>query len=164
MIPIIEKMEVYPVAGHDCMELILATNYMIDGVPMVYCGNEIADQTRVSMFANRFHPGAFSFTDRNTVGAHVDRRKEIIKTLNAMRAELAVLSETETQWIPVENDSILAFKRAGTEEEILFAGNFSENDSEIVLESGEVLLSNNAFFHNGTVRLSSYGYIIIRRS
>ena len=50
--------------GHDAMELILAANYTIDGVPMVYCGNELADTARLSMFANRFHPGKFEFTDR----------------------------------------------------------------------------------------------------
>ena len=149
--------------GNDCMELILAINYMIDGVPMVYCGNELADKSRLSMFANRFYPGAFEFTDRNAAGKQVERRKEIIRKLNTMKADMSVLTDGETEWISTENDSVLAFKRTGSDEQILFAGNFSENDAEVILKNGDVLLSNNATVKNGTVKLSPYGYVIIRR-
>jgi len=150
--------------GHDCMELILAINYMVDGVPMVYCGNELADQKKLSMFANRFHPGTFSFTDRNATGAHVDRRKKVIKALNAMKASLTALSDSETEWLPAENDSILAFRRNNASEQILFAGNFSNSERTVEIDNGEILLSNNIHFENGTVTFQSYGYIIIRRS
>lgn len=141
----------------------MAINYMIDGVPMVYCGNELADKSRLSMFANRFYPGAFEFTDRNAAGKQVERRKEIIRKLNTMKADMSVLTDGETEWISTENDSVLAFKRTGSDEQILFAGNFSENDAEVILKNGDVLLSNNATVKNGTVKLSPYGYVIIRR-
>lgn len=149
--------------GNDCMELILAMNYTIDGVPMVYCGNELADQAKLSMFANRFYPGAFACTDRKAIGEQVSRRKEIIKKLNALKAEQPVLSDGETEWTPVENTSVLAFKRVGKNAQIIFAGNFSEDFEQIQLDSGEVLLSKNATIENGTASFSAYGYVIMRR-
>ena len=149
--------------GNACMELILAINYTIDGVPMVYCGNELADKAKLSMFANRFYPGVFSFTDRSADGEDVSKRKEIIRKLNLMKAEQPALIDSQTQWLTVENTSVLAFKRTGENGEIIFAGNFSEEAAEIRLDDGDVLLSNNATVENGIVKLSSYGYVIIRR-
>ena len=149
--------------GNACMELILALNYTIDGVPMVYCGNELADQAKLSMFANRFYPGAFAVTDRNAAGEPVARRKDIIKKLNGLKAQVSALSDGEMEWIPMGNASVLAFQRTGTSEQIRFAGNFSETTAEIRLSGGEVLLSNHALVQNDTVSLSPYGYVIIRR-
>ena len=149
--------------GHACMELLLAMNYTIDGVPMVYCGNELADQAKLSMFANRFYPGEYSCTDRNAAGPQVTRRKEIIRQLNALKAETPALSDSETRWLSAEHDAVLAFRRTGEQEELIFAGNFSEHAAAIALDEGEVLLSNNAVVENGTAELAAYGYVIIRR-
>lgn len=149
--------------GNACMELILAMNYTIDGVPMVYCGNELADQSKLSMFANRFYPGVFECTDRNATGEPVARRKEIIKKLNALKAEVPALADGETEWIPQEHASVLAFMRVGKNEQVLFAGNFSEDAAQIQVDSGEVLLSNNSVIENGTVSFSAYGYVIMRK-
>ena len=149
--------------GSDCMELVLAMNYTIDGVPMVYCGNELADKAKLSMFANRFHPGVFSVTDRSAEGEEVSKRKELIKKLNGLKAEQPALIDSRTQWLAVENPSVLAFKRVGEADEILFAGNFSEETAEVWLDDGEVLLSNKASIQKGVASLSSYGYVIMRR-
>ena len=149
--------------GHDCMELILAINYTIDGVPMVYCGNDIADTTRHSMFANRFHRGVYEVADRNAKGEAVDRRKEIVKTLNSLKREVAVLSEGETEWTKTDSDYILAFDRISDTEKVTFIGNFSDECAEIEAPNGEILLSNNAEIKDGKIKLSKYGYAIIRR-
>ena len=149
--------------GNACMELILAINYTIDGVPMVYCGNELADRAKLSMFANRFYPGAFACTDRNAVGEGVSRRKELVRKLNALKAGQPALSDSETEWIPLEHSSALAFKRMGENAQIIFAGNFSEDAVQIPLDGGEGLLSNNAAIENGTVSFSAYGYVIMRK-
>jgi len=149
--------------GHDCMELILAINYTIDGVPMVYCGNDIADTTRHSMFANRFHRGVYEVADRNATGEAVDHRKEIMKTLNSLKREVAVLSEGKTEWIKTDSDYILAFDRISNTEKVTFIGNFSDEYAEIAIENGEVLLSNNVEIKDGKAKLTKHGYAIIRR-
>lgn len=149
--------------GHDCMELILAINYIIDGVPMVYCGNEIADTTRHSMFANRFFRGVYEVADRNAKGEAIERRKEIVKKLNFLKREVAVLSGGKTEWIKTDNDFILAFNRISDVEKVTFIGNFSDECVESTIENGEVLLSNNIEIKDDKAKLSKYGYAIIRR-
>ena len=53
------ELEVEKLLGLNGMEQIEVINYLMDGFPMVYCGNEIADMAHLSMFANRFHPGKY---------------------------------------------------------------------------------------------------------
>ena len=75
-----ERIEI--LAGHDGMELIQVLNYAIAGIPMVYCGNELADSSHLNMFSNRFFPGEYEATNRellkNTESAK--RRCQIMKT------------------------------------------------------------------------------------
>ena len=148
--------------GHDCMELILAINYTLDGVPMVYCGNELADTTRHSMFANRFHRGIYEVTNRKAIGKHVNRRKEIIKTLNGFKKDLTVLRDGKTEWINTNHPQGLAFRRICTTETITFAGIFSESEVTIPIDSGEILLANHAVIKDNQAILSEYGYVIVR--
>ncbi len=150
--------------GHDAMELILAANYTLDGVPMVYCGNELADTTRHSMFANRFHMGVFEVTDRSAKGEVVDRRKEVIKALNNMKKQLLPLEKGETLWHETENNAVLAFTRESEGERITFIGNFSETSAKLCrLPDGELLLSNNQKSEGEDLSLLSYGYVIIKQ-
>jgi glycosidase len=145
--------------GHDAMDLILAVNYTLDGVPMVYCGNELADTARLSMFANRFYPGEFEFTDRKTATPESEKRSELIRFLNRIKAEDKALYEGETEWRETENDKVIAFTRKADSERITFYGNFSKEAADIVLPKNKEVL------HSGGLsdgRLSSYGYIIFK--
>ena len=149
--------------GNDCMEAVLATNYALDGVPMVYCGNELADTAKLSMFANRFHMGKFEATDRNASGKAVDRRKQVIKALNVLKSENGALQNGKTEWLDLGNDYVLAFKRRCEGEEITFIGNFSNEELRVTEGvNGQILLSNNAKAKGGRLDLSKYGYAIIK--
>ncbi|MBQ2716618.1 MAG: alpha-glucosidase C-terminal domain-containing protein, partial [Clostridia bacterium] len=123
-----------------------------------------ADTARLSMFANRFHPGKFEFTDRRASSPEVERRKEIVAKLNALRRECRPLSEGSTEWIATENEKVLAFKRVSEDGEIIFIGNFSSKaeDLKLDLESKETLLSNNCEINENAVSLAGYGYAIIK--
>lgn len=154
-------------AGHDGMEMILALNFMIDGVPMVYCGNELADAARLSMFANRFHMGAFEVTDRAAVGAHVTRRMEVIKTLNALRKTVPALTDGITHWLDTAHpENILAFKRVADDDTVIFICNFSKETVTVtVTDTGnDLLIAHNADKNGDTVTLKGFGYIACRRS
>ena len=143
--------------------MILTMNYTIAGVPMVYSGNELADTARLSMFANRFHMGVFEVTDRNAKGADVDRRKKVIKELNALRANCEILQNGKTKWYNTDLDRVLHFSRISDKGIITFIGNFGSEEIEIALdEKAENLLSNNACLQNGAWKLSKYGYMIFR--
>ena len=149
--------------GSDCMEEILALNYVIDGVPMVYCGNELADKARLNMFANRFYMGSYDVTDRSAGGADVERRKKIIKELNTLRASSAILQSGKTIWNDTSLDRVLHFSRVSDDGTITFIGNFSAEEIEMVLDrKAESLLSNNVCMENGKLRLSKYGYMVFK--
>lgn len=155
----------YRIEGHygsDAMELILALNFTLDGVPMVFCGNELADCARLSMFANRFHMGEFEVTDRSSSGAATERRKRVIRTLNEFRESISALNSGATVWHRLDKDRVLSFDRAISGEAVRFVGNFSGEAVEVPDTAfGEVILSNNAERTEGVIRLSSYGYIIL---
>lgn len=149
--------------GNDCMELILALNYSIDGVPMVYCGNELADTARHSLFANRFFMGEFEVSDRDALRQtdSTKRRIEVVKTLNKIKSEYSAFGEGQTKWINTENPYVLAFNRIYKKQKITFVCNFSKESVNVAIKtSAEVLLSHNATVENGALTLASYGYII----
>lgn len=146
--------------GHRAMDLILATNYTIDGVPMVYCGNELADTARLSMFANRFHPGVFEFTERKVNSPESERRKELVAFLNRIKSELRPLYEGATRWISTENDKVIAFTRYTEAESITFYGNFSAEAIEIKCNLTEHIYAANSKANGESLRLEPYGWIL----
>lgn len=151
------------ILGNDGMEMILALNYIIDGVPMVYCGNELADTAKLSMFANRFHMGAFEVTDRKAVGEHVTRRMEIIKTLNELKKTVPALSEGEMVWLDTAHpESVLAFERTTPQETVSFLCNFGKEAVALSMD-GDTLIAHNADKNNNRVTLNPYGYIACRK-
>lgn len=153
----------YRIEGHfgsDCMELILVTNYFIDGVPMVYCGNELADTARLNMFANRFFMGEYEVTDRAATGEKVERRKALIKGLNSLKAERPILQCGKTEWISTEAEYVLAFNRTLDGEKVTFVGNFSEDAVELTFAQGTPMLSNGATLVDGKLKFEKYGYAV----
>ena len=149
--------------GNDCMELILALNYSIDGVPMVYCGNELADTARHSLFANRFFMGEFKVSDRDELRQtdSTKRRIEVVKILNEIKSEYSAFGEGQTKWINTENPYVLAFNRIYKKQKITLVCNFSQESVNVAIKtSAEVLLSHNATVENDALTLASYGYII----
>jgi glycosidase len=118
------------------------------------------------MFANRFHPGKFEFTDRHASSPEAARRKDVVTSLNALRRECGTLSDGTTEWLITESEKVLAFKRVSENGEILFIGNFSSKaeDLKLDLESKEILLSNKCEINENALSLAGYGYAIINVS
>jgi len=134
-------------AGHDGMEQIIALNYLMDGIPMVYCGNEIACEAKLSLFANRFHPGRFSTTDWQGADAPAAiRRQDVIRKLNALRRESSTLQAGMTRWLEHDQPNhVIAFSRHSAQEEWLFIGNASDEECTVRFNetfNGEVVLTN----------------------
>ena len=156
------------VAGHDGMELIEALNYAIDGVPMVYCGNELADTARLSMFANRFYMGSFEVTDRNDKSSpHSLRRQDVIRRLGAMRSQSDTLCFGTTSWLDTDdNDKIICFERALGDEKIIFIGNISKDKTmtEFSAKNYEILAESALppVINDGKIELEAYGYTIFK--
>ncbi len=154
--------------GHDGMELVEVLNYSFPGVPMIYNGNEYADTTVHSMFANRFHMGRFTVTDRDTLrGTDAGRhRAEIMKTLNGLLLEKEAMSSPDVEWLPSPDTArILCFKRPDSTHPIVFIGNFSKDEIdttvEFCLENARILMANKAELDGNKVTLGAYGYLLL---
>ncbi len=153
-------------AGHDGMELAEVLTFLIDGMPMVYCGNELADTKRISMFANRFHMGDFEVTDRDDRNSEVSlRRQQIIKKLNTLRKESETLARGTTEWIETEKSaSIVAFKRILNNEVYTVIGNMSRNAVEVSVAGvgGEVIMESKAQRNGNSFNLEPFGYMVFK--
>jgi len=152
--------------GHNGMEQIEVINYLMDGIPMVYAGNELACEANISMFANRFYPGEFSVTDRNDKdSAASKRRQQVIQFLNRMKAESHVLYAGKTVWVETSMpEAVLSFKRVFGDEEIWFIGNTKnaavDVDIEIPKNKKCILTNRQNHQENGKLRLAPYEYAV----
>lgn len=153
-------------AGHDGMEAALTVTYLIDGAPMVYCGNELADQKRLNMFANRFFMGDFEVTDReDKTSSHSARRQEVIKRLNALRRESETLARGITEWLDTEHpDKVVCFKRALNGEEITVIANLSRETVTVTAPNvgGTVILESKSTREGDRFILNPFGYAVLK--
>lgn len=127
-------------AGHDGMEQIEVLNYLIDGIPMVYSGNELADTARHSMFANRFFMGDYQVTDRKAlIGDESVRRQQIIKALNGLKHESDLLRFGNTIWVDnTDPKNVISFLRVYGDQRLLFVGNVKPHEAVCELMVDEI--------------------------
>lgn len=158
------------VAGHNGMEQIEVINYLLDGIPMVYCGNELADEAYHSLFANRFHMGRFETTDRRGLETldYSLRRQEIMKGLNALKLESDILCYGSTVWVDNSApEKLLSFSREYNGKKITFIGNISREKAASGFNAefgGRVLFSNGAEkISDGTIELEPRGYVVLEK-
>lgn len=150
-------------AGHDGMELVQVLNYMINGIPMVYCGNEVADTCRINMFANRFHMGSYEITDWTQGETPAgQRRQALYRKLNAMKRESDVLRYGETQWLEHDQpDTVLVFRRSWQGKTITFAANVGTEPVTVSLRlPGSECLSSGAARTETSLLLQPKGYLV----
>lgn len=151
------------------MEQIEVLNYLIDGIPMVYSGNELACTAKLSMFANRFYMGNYDVTDRANKNSDASvRRQLVMKTLNGMKWESDLLCCGKTVWIDTSApDSVIAFKRILNEDEILFFGN--TKNSKVIIDIKDIADNKKCILYNGEhkieydmLHLSPYEYVVFK--
>lgn len=158
------------VAGHDGMELIHVLNFLMSGIPMVYCGNELADTARVNMFANRFHMGQYEVTDRAIAATEVSKRRQsVVTTLNAWRKASDTLQYGTVTWLDHDQaDQVTAFRRDYGDSSVAFLGNIKDTPCVVTLESplpaGEIRMSSKAkWLAPDRVELEGHGYLAIEK-
>lgn len=138
----------------DCFYVYLFT---VNGTPMLYCGEEIADLNAHNMFANKDHNRGYGVDWSNALLPHGKRRFALIKKLAALRTGEAALAEGDFAWIPSDED-VLAYERQYKDEKIAVYINFSEK--RVSTEpKGDVLLSRG--YKDGT--LGKYDFAIFKK-
>ena len=124
------------VYGPAACELSIAYCFAIDGVPLLFCGQEIAFDRRVSMFGNK--AGWIDWDVDGKTEKALDRSAKIRKWVG-MRRTYSSLSHGETTWI--DNDqpqTVCSFIRHdGKSQDVLFVGNFSADKIKVKLADGK---------------------------
>ncbi|MEE1045803.1 MAG: alpha-amylase family glycosyl hydrolase [Clostridia bacterium] len=115
-------------------------NFLIDGVPFLYNGNEIADGTRHSIWGNRLHTPQFviNWSEGYTVKGR--ERTRFLKDLIAYRKQNPSLLNGKTEWIANSaSESLLTFTRELDDKNIIVIINMSESNtsSEINVATGK---------------------------
>lgn len=159
------------VAEHDGMEQIEVLNYLIDGIPMVYAGNEIACEANHNMFANRFYKGGYEVTDRSKKSTKAAlRRQEIIKMLNCLKSKSELLDFGNTVWLDTSSpDNVIAFKRVLQDKEIIFIGNAKSTACKIDISTvgnceNAILFNGEHKIKNGELLLSPREYVVFKKA
>lgn len=89
----------------------LATCFLLDGVPMIYNGQEIADAAPHSIFANRDHGGWCIDWSRADDAVAVERRA-LVKRLAKLRRDEPALFDAPVVWQrTVAPEAVFAFSR-----------------------------------------------------
>ncbi len=157
-------------AGHEGMEAIIALNYVIDGIPMTFCGNEIADSANLNMFANRFYMGEFEVTDRSIKNEPYSfRRQHIMRRLNGLKKESEILHSGKTVWL--ENscpEQIISFAREQGGKKIIFAANLTNTPAVakikgVNLSAGKILIESmeRIEIKGESINFPPYSYVIL---
>ncbi len=132
------------VAGEDMCESMIATIFMLDGVPMLYNGQEVADNAPHSIFSNRDH-GRMGIDWARALTADGAKRQALVKSLTALRHKHTDLFDAPLKWIQTNYpDDVYAFKRTLTGGKLMLVVNIGKLTRNIELPKakyGKVIAS-----------------------
>lgn len=124
------------VFGEDGMEAGFVFMYTLDGVPLLYNGNEACDDARHSLWSNRDF-GKLYVNWENALTKRGLRRREFLKTLAEMRKSHASLWDGSLTWLDTTSpEKLWAYVREKDGEKIAVIINASGDEAE-----AEVMLS-----------------------
>ena len=140
--------------------------FALDGVPMLYNGQEIADAHRHSFFANRFHGPVqgIDWTQQNSPAA--ETRMRLVRGLITLRRSTPALTLGATRWVDTPwPEELLAFRRETPEQMVFAVVNLGHAVRTLALPSGRLLLSGGmAACSGGAVILPPGGYLLLKQN
>lgn len=95
--------------GHRGMDAMLAALFALKATPMLYTGEEAADDNRHSLWANRFHGKNLTVKWENILMPSGRRRFELLKKLIRLHRTEAAFYEGSTDWL--SNENVFAVRR-----------------------------------------------------
>lgn len=146
-------------------EAALALCFMLDGIPFLYNGQEIADARRHSIFGNRFYGKNLVVDWSNAVTPAGKHRMEFVRKMIELRRRIPALTEGRVVWIDNPHpDSLLMFRRESEGETITVTVNFGAEPHTVPAAGKTVLASggNAVLDEGGTAELPAYGYLVFR--
>ena len=157
--------------GSEAMDAMFVINYLMPNVPFVYCGTEIADTRRHSIWGNRFHSANLTIDWQNLVSKEGKRRLKLLSKLTTLRHGLPEVGLSDKlEFVPTDNERVLAFVR-GEENKIAVIVNLGNEKVNASAEVGALDLE--PWLMNGatvslagtegklTAALEPYGYAVV---
>lgn len=138
----------------DCFYVYLFT---VNGTPLLYCGEEIADRNEHNMFANKDHNRGYGIDWSNALLAHGKRRLKLIKKLAEFRKSENALALGSFTWLETA-ENVLAYKRIYKNETISVFINFGKKPIIMRQPNGKALFTRG--YKDG--KLSANGFAIYK--
>lgn len=121
--------------GLPATDLALILAFMADGVPFLYNGEEVADDSPHSIFGNAGY-GRFTVNWGRGFTPEGKKRLALVRRLCKLRRELPALTEGRMEWLNTENpEQIVAFRRSNRKQTLTVAANLSARPCRISPES-----------------------------
>lgn len=150
------------VCGWDNQTLGLALCFAMDGIPLVYNGQEVADSHRHSIFG---HSPEVTVDWANGNTPDGKRRREMVKSLAALRRGNGALTTPGEKWL--DNDvpeKVLSLRRGGPAAGgVVFVGNFSKDPVTVKVDGvfadkTKTLVANGASVEGRSFLLAPWGF------
>lgn len=130
--------------GQSVCDTMLATIFMLNGVPMIYNGQEVADNLPHSIFADRDH-GRMVVNWARALTSVGRERLELIRQLTALRHGNPGLMEAPLLWLrSSQPEWVYAFRRRLENGDFCLVANLSDQGIETAIddaEGGEIILA-----------------------
>jgi glycosidase len=148
--------------GSNAGVAILTLVFTMNGVPMIYNGDEVFDTLPKNMFWNRFCEGVHTVRWENLLTDVGKKRLEFIKELIALRRERASLTGGNIEWLEHTNeDAVLFYKREFNGEKTVCLINTTAREQKTSIDAkiNKILISKNAQIED-EITLKPYGFVI----
>lgn len=159
----------------DGVNAAFVTIFTQDGTPMVYCGQDVCDKNRHSIFGNTAQarsvkpdcaPVCVDWENANSSDAKA--RQKLLKELSDMRRQNSALTGGETCWLANDKpESILSYVRRNDQEQILVVVNVRKEPVKTTIDCPDgfkTALAQKGQFDGKTFDLPAFGYLVLKKS
>jgi len=123
--------------GPGGVEAALFVNFMMDGVPFIYNGQEVVDTARHSIYGNRFYGKNMMIDWSSAVTPAGKARQEFVKDLIALRRTLPALTEGSVKWLDSDSAAVVAIVRETAGQKLLAVINAADVPVKTVLSDAK---------------------------
>ena len=152
------------------MDAVMVINYTMDGVPMILCGNEFADDSYFSALSSQKHGGLeIGWENLNTEQGK--RRMALLKKLSSLRMGNEALWNGQTKWLDTSApESVIAFMRTCGKQNIAVFVNAKNAkvsfETSLDTQGAKTMLSSGAAIESKDgktfAKLEPFGYAIVQ--
>lgn len=156
------------VLGHDAVEAMFVLNFMMDGLPLIYNGNEVCDSARHSIYSNRFY-GGFCIDWNSVPEETINHRRRILKRLSDIKKTVTEIYDGSVEFLKNNNPENVVIVKREKDKKVYIAINVTSDTQKVTFVSTQpqtvVLKKESAAycFENGNlnITLPPYGYIVL---